>query len=460
MRSLTLNKFGTYALLIVALMLSACNSGTSPSTASKTSNWSQITGGANAPKFVGAVYGLSTTQSIIMSDQSGYIWSYSNGNWAQLTNGGSNQPESLSISQWRGAISGIPTATSMVMVDNGNLWTYNGELWTSLTGGVNQPESNVTVFGLPTPESIVMTSYNNSTSVLWTYSHDVWESLNGDGNSAPANSSIVYGIPTPESIVVVDYTNYQALWAYSNGIWESLTGMTNGPDLVADVYGSATPNSIVMKDDNNTLWAYTGNNNWESLTGGSNEPPDVATVYGLATPETLVMKDSDGILWTYTNKKWESITGGGYGPQDVFSVFGTPTPESIVMIDNTETLWTYNNGTWDNVSLNQFPVVWYGVVGLSFYNSNTVGACATRRGLGSPYGCGSDYNQVFGLPVPDYIVMTDINNFLWTFDGSKWSQQANDLDAPENVQYVAGLPTTESMVEVDGKNQLWIFNNN
>ena len=466
MLSLNFNKFRTCVLLIIGLMLCSCNSGSSPSSSTKNSKWSQISGDKNEPNFVGALYGLPNPNSIIMSDQYGYIWSYNNGSWSRLTNGGTNQPESLDVGEWWGAVYGVPTATSMVMVDKGVLWTYNKGVWESITGGVDEPSFEdayqLSVYGLPTPESVVLV--DNTQGVLWTYNNHTWESLNGDGNSGPLNVSTLYGLSTVDSLVTVDNGNGNGnLWVYSDKSWKLLTGLSNGPQVINSVYGSATPTSIVGVDYTNyTLWAY-NNGNWESLTGGENQPPSVNRVYGNATPDTIIMQDDtlDGNLWVYDNKVWESITGSGYNePQSVSEIFGAPTPNSMVMIDNDALLWIYTNGSWENITLNQFPTQWFGIIGLDIPYNNAPVFCGISSGTGRPNNCGTNENVVFALPVPDYIVMSDNNNFLWTYNGIKWTQQAIDFDTPQDVQYVAGLPTSESMVEVDSRNQLWILNTN
>lgn len=303
-------------------------------------------------------------------------------------------------------------------------------LWVKLTGQAGQP-SNVLngpngVFGSPVPSAIVM---QDSARRLWTYNESVWESQSG-ALGQPTRAAEVYGSPTPISIVLRD-DGSRKLWTYNGLIWDSQTGGANQPADIVSVFGSPTPTSIVMSDNVRRLWTYNGVA-WEVQSGGANQPTSVFQTYGSPTPTAIVALAESRSLWVFNGVIWESQTGGINQPPSVNGVYGSATPTSIVLVDdaNPHKLWTYNGS------------VWTGKTG----------------GVNQP----AAVDRVYASPTPDSIIIKESatpSGKLWTYNGIVWESQTGGVNQPPSVSTVYTSSTPSSIVMMDNANprKLWTY---
>lgn len=381
------------------------SSGQTPAanTLNVTNFWTLISGGDGQPDQWGYYdqAGLLTPSSIILGDNSGYLWAYNGINWSQLTssttgpgayltmNNVSANPTAivsysnssfwqysdgswlqLSFTPYRVSNYAIPNSIFAVS-SSGQLHYYNGSNWSAaLTGGSNQPTGACSTYGNSTLSSIVLmdgATCNGNGGNMWTYSNNTWLNTNTLSPAPPANgnNNIVWS-PDNKIDIVANPTTINSiflgvssgglspynLWVYNGVSWSQLNESTSStkPHYVANVWGNQTPASFVATDENNNIWTYAGSS-WTKLTTGSGSgiPAGASKVSLNATPSSMYIVDTTNQLWSYVSGTWTKLSGTSPAPLTVSSIYGKPNANSIVIADTSNQLWTYN-GSWSQVT--------------------------------------------------------------------------------------------------------------
>lgn len=362
--------------------------------------------------------------------------------------------------------SGYYPAKNVVISDpesgivNYKLWVWQNESWVLQTGGAKQPPSVNKIYGMATPEFIVLQDSNHD---LWVYSDvmfngwskqtlssSVYKDSTQDSNAIrqtnsghnPPSVSRVYGDPSPSSIILQtaaqphgfwlnDEQIPKQLWVYNGKSWNKLTGGVKQPPSVSEIVGNPTPKSIVLLDKSvaQNLWVYNGNV-WKRLTGCDNQPVAIHNIYGrYPTPKFLVVRDNDNVLWVYNNSRgdgWVKYIGGSNLPAEIDNVYDDPAPNSIVLKDTNFMLWTYNGRFWTKLTggVNQPPSL----------------------------------ENVAGYPRINSIVFKDRNSKLWIYNGSSFKSETGGVDQPLSMDRFFGHPTESSIVISDNnEHNLWVY---
>ena len=440
------------------------------------SNWLEITGGTGQPQYA-KTYGSPTPESIVMMDQTGYLWTYNNGNWMQITNSSDTPQPSSKYGMHEFA---SPTPTNIFMNDYNNiLWVFDGNSWTQMTGvNSNTPKMVSDVYGSPTPTSFVTIDTSGN---LWTYNNGIWINQTPGDSNHPTNITHVPGSPTPTSIIAQSTldTGGNQLWTYDGNSWMPQIGEI-GPTSLSTVYDSPTLSSIVISDRNNFIWTYDGNS-WTQITNDSPGQPDSSQIYHVytATTNCIILTDSNNQLWVFDGKQWAKLTGGN-GPINISDVYALPTTTSIVVTDNASitSIWSYSNGIWKQINGAAYGpssvAEFYGEVttdsiilsGSSDTGSNVMNSLWTFDGTqwiqqtnlnGAPL----SYKIVIApLPSISSINIIDSGNQLWNYNGYSWTMQTGTFGAPTSIKSIIGAPEANSLVAIDSTNQIWIMNAN
>ena len=219
-----------------------------------------------------AIYGDSTTNSIVIIDTDRYVWIFDGNSWYKITD--------IITDQYNGIL-GSPTSQSIIIQQqDGKLYTYKNGYLTD----TNYPETNyqLGLKGEPSTESMVLVALNEWGD-LYIYYQNSWEKLTNNpvlpNSPTSATANFVYGSPTPTSIVMLDAD--EDFWTWNGSNWTTF----KPPAPILNILGLPTPNNIELVDITLNLWIYI-NNTWIQTTGLNGEPTKLAEFYGETAPQS------------------------------------------------------------------------------------------------------------------------------------------------------------------------------
>lgn len=341
-----------------------------------------------------------------------------------------NQTYGLDLSNAQGGTPPISVVSSSTCTVSSNNPVCNIKL--NAGGAAESQKIIYTTTGNIAPQPADSGYFNVVGSKFWT--------LITGGLGQPAHIRDVYGSPTPQSIVVSadnppsDYSRY--LWVYVNGSWTQLCNGENGTPGAGQVLfnTSPTPTDILWYTNGNELWSYK-DGNWSKLLGAEAtvNTPSGATfggVVGNSNSSFIVGTDFDGYqLWMYNNKTWTKLTGGVNQPVNAYMLSkASAQPNSITIYDGSGNIWFYNGTTWNKVGDGTTPPNPY---------ANTMG--------GTFYGDSTSTSILF-TPGPN------ARNSLWVYNGSSWTQVSGTTlsGTPLDVSAIFGAPSNNSLISRDG----------
>jgi hypothetical protein len=441
--------------------------------------WTQISGGSNQPGGYGyygpfGPYNSISPSSLLITDINGYIWSYANESWTQLTS--STAYSNLGGSDVTQASTPNAIVTEQTPADY--IWAYTNESWLQLTDASFAPGQVYALSSNSVPNSIFSGFTNSGPVILYHYDGSSWSSPLMGTAPAPLNLCKIVGSPSLESIVLLDSFGAgctgttQYTWIYSGGVWTQITQLyesatqpgsdfpngctsncailnywsaenntTTGNQVVGTSYinlaNFATPNSIIVTTpDNNELWVWNGSN-WTMLSEStsSTKPHAVSAVWGVQTINSMIVTDMANNLWTYTNGTWESLTNGTASasqPESAISVSVNSTPSNLYIVASDNQLWHYN-GSWTKIT----------------------GAAPAPLSV----------SIIAGSPTANNILVVDNSTpqQLWTYNGYAWNQRTgtSNPNQPQDAGsqgylWTPGNPTANSIVQFDSSTNIWI----
>lgn len=402
--------------------------------------WTLITGGAGQPTGVNEVYGIPTTSKILVSSADGFLWTYNNKVWTQISTGADGTPDAY------GSVVGFATVESLLYNQNDTLWAYQNNTWTQLASGstatVGAPSGNISVSENSTPDMIVGLDYFDFQ--VWTYKNSVWTKITG-GNNQP-ESLVMISKLAPTTDDIVGYGSNGKIWQYHNGAWTQIGNGTTPPNPYANTrggvfYGISTASSVIFdpasSDVTSDLWVYNGST-WVQYSGNSvnNSPTSVQTVFSIPTNNSLIIRDGHATaapennqyyIWTYLNGTWSQITNGNgtSAPQYGWMVYGeTATPNHLFMTDGqdsaTANLWEWYQNAWTKLTGQTNGPTSVGFVG------------------------GNPTHTSFVMSDGD--INSNYNTQLWTYVSGVWANITSHEDEPNGVQGIYGLVNPDAIV--------------
>lgn len=295
-------------------------------------------------------------------------------------------------------------------------------------------------------ESITFTYNNGQQSQTVSAASDwgnwkFWTLITG-GVGQPPHVRDVYGSPTPQSIIVsadnapISYAKY--LWVYNNGSWSQLCNGENGTPGAGRVLMNTSPtsNNILWSTDSDELWGYT-NGSWSKiLEANSSGDAPAGSGFGGVTDNSdisfIVGSDINNQLWMYNNNAWVKLTGGLNQPSNVYMLSkGGAQPNAITIYADTGDIWFYNGTAWAKIG--------------NAATDNPPNPNAATTG-GTFYGVSTANSILYTASLPDY------THPLWVYGGSSWIQYngSNLSGTPVDVGTIFGTPSNSSLISRDG----------
>ena len=283
-------------------------------------------------------------------------------------------------------------------------------------------------------------TYNNGiaagqvTNVAVDWVTKFWTLITG-GVGQPKFIRDVFGSPTPQSIVVSadnapdDYDMY--LWSYTNGVWKQLCNGQNGTPGAGQVLLNTlpTPNEILWSTNSGELWGYK-NGAWSKIldaasSGSVPAGSSFGGVVGNSNTSFIVGTTASYQLWMYNNNTWTLLTGGVNQPANAYMLSKAgATANSITIYDGSDNLWFYNGSAWTKIGDGTTPPNPY---------ASTMG--------GTFYGVSTNTSVIFTSGPAS-------NSPLWIYDGSNWSNVSGSsvVGSPPDVGTIFGTPSNNNLV--------------